>query len=194
MFRSITRILMIIVACAALVALAYTVKAGATGANPVAWMATDSGPLSQGSAPDVASATATPASPASPASPAIAPSAQDADGDGDSGAEANAAEDTQDSAQPDAQEQEVSGVVASVDSANSMFMLTTASGSVSVQVTSATQYEDGLSGLASLQSGMSVTVKGSAQAAGQTLATEVKGPSDSSGSDGADPSSPDNSN
>ncbi len=185
MFRSITRILMIIVACAAFVALAITAKAGATSANPVAWMASDSGPLALGSKLSSASSTTT---------PDATLNARDADSDGDSGAETSATEGAQDNDQQSeqAQEQELSGMVANVDSANSMFTLTTTSGAVAVQVTSATQYEDGLSGLASLQAGMSVTVKGTAQAAGQMLATEVKGSSDTSSTDGADTSSPDN--
>ena len=185
MFRTITRMLMIILACAALVALAVVAKAGATGANPIAWMASDSGPLAQGSKLGSASATTT---------PGATMNAQDADSDGDSGAETSAAEGAQDNDQQSeqAQEQEMSGMVANVDSANSMFTLTTGSGEIAVQVSSATQYEDGLSGLASLQSGMSVTVKGTAQAAGHTLATEVKGSSDPSSTDGSDTSSPDN--
>ncbi len=194
MFRTITRILMIVVACAALVALAVTVKVGATGANPVAWMTSDSGPLAQGSNLSSASATATPDIAQNAQNPQNSQNAQDADGDGDSGTETSAAEDTQDNGQQAEQEQEMSGVVSNLDSANSTFTLTTSSGAVAVQVTSATQYEDGLSGLASLQSGMSVTVKGTAQAAGQMLATEVKGPSDTNATGGTDASSPDNGN
>lgn len=184
MFRSTTRMLMIIVACAALVALAaltVAVKAGAQSANPLAWMARDSGPMTQGSKLDPASSTTT---------PGAAMNMQDTDNDGDNGAE-SVQDNDQQSEQDQAQEQELSGMVASVDAASAMFTLTTASGSVAIQVTSATQYEDGLSGLASLQSGMSVKVKGTAQAAGQTLATEVKGSSDTNSTDGADTSSPD---
>lgn len=183
MSRSIARILMIVVACAALVALAITAKVGATGATPIAWMASDFGRLAQGSGPGAASPTTT--------APATL-GAQDDDGDGDSGGEALANDGAQDNDQQS--EQELSGVVASVDSANSAFTLTTASGAVAVHVNSATQYEDGLSGLASLRAGLSVTVKGAAQAAGQTLADEVKGSTDSSAPDGADASSGDSGN
>ena len=174
MSRSIARILMIVVACAALVALGLTAKAGATSANPVAWMASDSGPLAGGQ--DAASPATTP-------SGALA--AQDGDSDGDSGAEATASEGVQDNEQQSeqGQEQELSGVIASVDAASSAFTLTTASGVVSVSVNGATQYEDGLSGLASLRPGLSVTVKGAAQALGQTLADEVKGSADTSSGD-----------
>ncbi len=181
MFRTITRMLMITLACAALVALALVAKAGAAGSNPAVWMASHSGPLAQGSNLGSASGATT---------PNTALNAQDADGDGDSGAETSAAEGAQDNDQSE-QAQELSGVVANVDPANSMFTLTTTSGDVAVQVSSATQYEDGLSGLASLQSGVSVTVKGAAQAAGQMLADEVKGPSDSSSTDGTDASGSD---
>jgi hypothetical protein len=176
---------MIVVACAALVALAITAKAGATGANPIVWMSSDSGPLALGSKLDAASPTTT---------TSATLGAQDADNDGDS-AEASANESAQDNDQSEqAQEQELSGVVASVDPASSAFTLTTTSGAITVRVNSATQYEDGLSGLASLRAGLSVTVKGAAQALGQTLADEVKGSPDSSAPDGADMSSSDSGN
>lgn len=172
MSRSIARILMIVVACAALVALAVTAKAGAAGANPVAWMTSDSGPLALGSGLGAAS-------------PSNAASARDDDGDADTTESAEGAQDDDQNTEQ-AQAQELAGVVASVDSAHSAFTLTTASGAVAVSVTSATQYEDGLSGLASIQTGMNVSVKGAAQGVGQTLATEVKGSSDTSATDGAD--------
>ena len=179
MFRVLARMLMIVVACLALVAVAGIARA-ATGANPLAWMASDSGT----GAPQIGLAATSPnGGPAD--APSGGPSAtNDGDGDTTSSAESAAedAQDTQDSAQSSdqAQEQELSGVVASVDAANSAFTLTTASGPVTVAVSSATQYDDGLSALSSLQSGMTVTVDGTAQTPGQTLASEVKGSNDAS--------------
>ncbi|HZC04542.1 MAG TPA: DUF5666 domain-containing protein [Ktedonobacterales bacterium] len=196
MFRSITRILMIIVACAALVALAATAKAKISSASPIAWMTSDSGPLALASKLTSGDPTATPEVTQSAQNAQNGQSAQDAANDNDSGPDASGPEDLQENDQQSeqAQELEVSGAVASVDSANSAFTLTTASGSVTVQVSGATQYDDGLNGLASLQSSMSVTVKGTAPSAGQMLATEVKGSSGATGSNGADTSSPDNGN
>lgn len=192
MFRVLARILMIVVACLALVAVAGIARA-ATGANPLAWMASDSGT----GAPQIGLAATSPSSGPADA-PSGGPSATNSDGDSDtaSGAENTAedAQDTQESAQSNdqTQEQELSGVVASIDAANSAFTLTTASGPVTVTVSSATQYDDGLSALSSLQSGMNVTVDGTAQASGQTLASEVKGPQDASAPDAPDTSSPAN--
>ena len=192
MFRVLARILMIVVACVALVAVAGIARA-ATGANPLAWMVSDSGT----GAPQIGLAATSPSS-----GPADAPSGgpsttNDGDSDTTSSAESVAedAQDTQESAQSNdqAQEQEMRGVIASVDSANSAFTLTTASGPVMVTVSNATQYDDGLSGLSSLQSGMDVTVDGTSQASGQTLATEVKGPNDAGSNDASAPYAPDTS-
>lgn len=171
MFRATTRILVVTAACAALVALIFAMRAGATSATT-----TPQATVNEQNATTGTNVT----------------NVQDTDGDNDGSVESATAEDTQDSAQPQEQDQELSGTVASVDSANSMFILTTASGAVTVQVSSATQYDDGLSALGSLQSGMNVTVDAAAQASGQALATEVKGPSDAT--DAADSSAPDSGN
>ncbi len=203
MSRSITRILMIVVAGAALLALAFTMKVGASPANAVAWLTNDSGPAAQLSTPDTSSSASpidTPSdsnpsymmpSPASSTSSG-AVSAQASEGGNDGAAEANASESAQSESPQSEQEQELSGVVASVDSSNSAFTLTTATGTVTVSVNSMTQYDDGLSGLGSLQAGMSITVKCASQSAGQAVADEVKGSSDPATS--ADPSSPDSGN
>jgi len=174
-------LLLIFVACVAIVALAITAKVGATGATPAAWMASGSGALTPQSGLPAADATTTTGG-------ALSPRTADNDGDADTASAEGAQDDEQ------SEEQELSGVVASVDATNATFTLTTASGEVAVSVTGATQYEDGLSGLAGLRTGASVIVKGSAQAAGHTLASEVKGSSDtsdSSATDGADPSGAD---
>ncbi len=207
MSRSITRILIVVVAGAALFALAFTMKVGASPANAVAWLTNGSGPATETSTPDTSSTASpintpsgaspsytTPSSPSSPssASPA-AVSAQDTDGDNDGSVEANAPESAQSENPQSEQDQELSGVVASVDSGNSTFTLTTATGAVTISVNSMTQYDDGLSGLGSLQAGMSITVKSVSQSAGQMLADEVKGSSDPATSS-ADPSSPDSGN
>lgn len=183
MSRSMTRILLIIVACVALVALAITAKAGATGANPAAWMVSDSGALGPLSGLPAADSTTTTGG-------ALSPRDADNDGDADMAAGAESAQDDEQSSEQE-QEQELSGVVASIDAAHSAFTLNTASGAVAVSVTGATQYEDGLSGLASLRAGASVTVKGAAHGVGRTLAAEVKGSSDASATDGADASGAD---
>ena len=69
-------------------------------------------------------------------------------------------------------------MVASVDTVGSTFTLATGTGPVIVTVNSATQFEDGLSGLGSMRQGAQVTVKGT-DSAGQALATEVQGATDS---------------
>lgn len=170
MLRSIARILMIVVACAVLFALAFTVKAGATSANTVAWLTSGSGPAMQMSTPD--------ASPSVTSS--YGPGAQDVDSA--NGSDIN--EPAESAQENDPQnEQELSGIVSSVDSANAAFTLTTTSGAVTVHVNSMTQYDDGLSGLGSLQAGMAITVKSTSQAAGESLADEVKGSSDTNATD-----------
>lgn len=201
MSRSITRILMIVVAGAALLALAFTMKVGASPANAVAWLTNGSGPVTQMSTPD-ASSSASPVDTSSASNPSytmpstasssssVAVSAQDTDGDNDGSVEADAPESAQSESPQSEQEQELSGVIASVDAGNSTFTLTTATGAITISVNSMTQYDDGLSGLGGLQAGMSITVKCASQSAGQAVADEVKSSSDPATS-AADPSSPD---
>jgi Domain of unknown function (DUF5666) len=90
----------------------------------------------------------------------------------------------QDPSQDAAQENDLTGSVASVDTANSLLKLTTAQGTVTVQVTGQTLYEDGVASLASLQNGASVSVEGTPQANGQIVAAEIHGTTD--GADASD--------
>lgn len=186
MARIRTRLLMIAVMCLVALVIGGIARVAANGASPMSLLTNDSGPMALQNGLNGANPGDTPE--------ATSSAAQGADSDGASDT-ASAPENAQDSAQENdqsaaqsndqAQEQELSGVVGSVDPANAMFTLTTASGTVTVTVTNATEYEDGLSALTSLRSGMQVTVESASSAAGQALATKVKG-SDASAADSSD--------
>lgn len=200
MFRSVARIVLFaaLIACAAALSYAGMRRIVSTRANPVAWvMSSMSGPAAtptDSGAQSGPSMVMSPADPSQTTSVAAPSAAQDNDGDADGSA--SSAEGPQDTDQADAQssdpaqEHEMYGVVASVDAASSTFVLTTATGPVTVAVTNTTEYGDGLSALASLRQGMHITVDAQPPANGQALASSVKGPSDAGAPDSADPSGP----
>lgn len=185
MSRTFSRLLVIAIACVVALALAGGVAMARMGGDPMARMGFTSWPVALQSGPSAASQSQS----TLPATPAAAP-AQDPDGDGDAADNAQGNDPANDQANDPAQEPEISGVVASVDAANSAFTLATGTGPVIVTVNSATQFDDGLSGLSSMQQGAHVTVEGTASV-GQALATEVKGANDTNAPDSANNASPD---
>lgn len=165
MSRLITRTIAIFAVCFALALAALGVAhASGTGygslpipnAQPTATTPSDP----QGNAPSITnvipgsnpSASALPGDPAEPQEPA----------------------DPQDQAEP--QDQEVSGIVASSDSANSAFTLRTFAGTITVLVTKQTEFSDGLNTLADVHAGLNLSVEGYLQA-GHLVATGIDGPS-----------------
>ena len=98
-------------------------------------------------------------------------------GDGEGGGDAN-------------QANQLAGKVKSVDTANNSFQLQLADGSAkTVTVSAKTAFEGGLKDLASLTTGMTISVKGAAQADGTFAATsvqsETEGDTSGSGSSGS---------
>lgn len=89
---------------------------------------------------------------------------------------ATSATQPQDAAEPG--ETELVGCVASVDQGQSIFTLSTATGTVTVLVNPQTEYSDGLSSLGSLQTGMSISVDAATQSDGTAVATSLSGPNE----------------
>src|SRR5579859_3579701 len=86
------------------------------------------------------------------------------------------------------QANQLAGKVKSVDTANNSFQLQLADGSAkTVTVSAKTEFEGGLKDLASLTSGMTISVKGAAQSDGTFAATSVQSENtgDTSGSGGS---------
>lgn len=181
MSRSIARIVVMVAACLIVVALGGAAFAAARGNAFAARRDGGPGPILSQTVPN----------PASAATAATNTSAsQDNDGDNDNSAASSGAEgsDAGDQNLDHEQEQELAGTVASIDTANSAFTVTTASGTVTCVVTGETEFGDGVSALSSLQQGMSVKVDGVRQASGSLLAVDVKGASDSNAPENGDAS------
>lgn len=83
-------------------------------------------------------------------------------------------DDANDDDDNNAQAQDVSGVIASLDSANARFTLTQQDGTaVAVLVSSQTDFSDGLHGIADLRAGMHLEVQGMRQSDGSIAATHI---------------------
>lgn len=87
---------------------------------------------------------------------------------------------------------DIAGVIASVDTAGSSFVLTVAGGGQgTVVVNAGTEFDGGFNGFSDLQKGMRVEVRGALQADGSVLASRVH--REDSGGDGGDQSGQDGS-
>ncbi|WIG58284.1 MAG: hypothetical protein OJF49_001029 [Ktedonobacterales bacterium] len=94
-------------------------------------------------------------------------------------------------AEADDQSLEVDGTVAQVDTTQAMLTMTVGQGCVTVSVPANVEYKDGLTSLASVHQGMTLSIEGTRQADGSVAATEIKGSTDTP--DAPDtPDTPDN--
>lgn len=75
----------------------------------------------------------------------------------------------------DSQEVEISGTVASVDTARGLFVLTTPQGELPVRTSTQTEFDDGLSSLAGVHTGMGLAVEYVPQADGSLAASKIDG-------------------
>ena len=176
MFRLITRTFVIVVVCIAfgLIALrmarasgiGYNLGPASSAQSPAA---VQSSP--QSSNADSASANAAPSSDiaATPLPGDTTEPQEQAEPQGQ--AEPKEPQEPQEQAEP--QEQELSGIVASSDATHATFTLRTATGAVTVLVTSQTEFSDGLNTLAGVHAGMNVSVKGYSQT-GHLVASDVQ--------------------